>query len=225
MPLDYSLIHAQQRKVVRGTPNPLDIATIISVFPREVRDFKPTVFPGNFLIKPGTPEKPTLTYIGSSYWVAGGLMEMPEIEVPHSGIVMADSIIKDYCNGLVGCNMGDKKPGLFCVNGSIEEKDIPKERLAQTIKFQENWFYDLVKIADVLWVRTNGNPTAVNEMNIMAAQQLGLKKPWMDKIVQQDLIKCMACQTLVGNLAIVCPNCKVVLDTKRWNEMKLQFAG
>lgn len=225
MGLDYGKIWNEQRKITRGNPNPLDVSTIVSIFPQDVHEYKPTCFPGEFWIPKGTYEKPSVTHIGQSYWVAGGVGDMPEIEVPQSSIVMADSIIKDFANSLFGITVGVKVPGLFYVLGKQEVKDIKKELLDTAKRKQDEWFHELVRVADILWVRTNGNPTAVSELNILAGKTLGMEKPWMSKVLHQEMTKCVACQTLINASVIVCPNCKVIVDKKRFDEMKLAFAG
>jgi hypothetical protein len=219
-----------QHKVIRAPVNPMDKSTVVSIFPKRVDEEKPTIQPGRFVIEPGSYDKPSILVVGTSSWWKELDPEQPHLEIPVSSIQIADSIVKDYCNGILGCNMGDKMPGLFFVPGEISVKEIKtdlkyKSLLDKAKEYQKNWYMELIQVGDILWSRTNGNPLAINGDMRLAAQELQLKdKPWLKDFSTLELTNCPACGTLRNSSFPVCGNCKTILDQKRFNELGLKMA-
>lgn len=223
------------RRAIRSLENPMDKSTIISIYPKRIEETKPTIVPGRFIIEPGTYDNPSVLTVGSCSWWREVGEDEPLLEIPQSSIVLADSIVRDYANGIMGCDMAENMPGLFFVPGAFTVEQIQLDRKLPTSKFkplldraaqkQENWFRMLVKIADVSWARTNGNPLGISDDMRLAAEVLGLRdRDWFMNVTAVDVKKCIACGQLNNSDIIVCPNCKVVLDQKRFDEMKFKFA-
>jgi hypothetical protein len=171
------------QRVQRAPVNELDKCTVVSILPKPIFEIKPTIQPGQFRIAPGSYDKPSVLVVGTSSWWKELDLDQPKLEIPVSSILVADSIVKDYCNGLLMCNMGDSMPGLFYVQGpltAIEVRAKHKNLLDEALARQRKWYELLVKQADILWARTNGNPVAICEDARLAAQELQFKnKPWM----------------------------------------------
>lgn len=222
-----STIFNSNRQAVRSTPNNLDKSTVISIFPVPIKSTKPTIQPGVFNIAAGSYEKPALLVVGSSSWWREIDEEQPLLEIPVSSVQVADSIVRDYCNGLLGCDMGASMPGLFWLPGDITSDKLIKEHkkhVDSALVRQKNFYAELVKKADVDWARTNGNPLCISDIQKLAAQELQLKdKPWLKDFNTLQLKNCVACGALVGDFP-VCPNCKVIIDKDRFAKLGLQFA-
>jgi len=203
-----------KRRFIRMQKNPMDKCTIVSIFPKEIIETKPTIEPGKFVIPYGSLEDPGLLIVGSSSWWNDYDIEKPVIEVPVSSIQVADSVVKDYCNGMLGCNMADAMPGLFFVMGARTQKEILtewKKALDEANKKQMKWYEILVLIADVLWSRTNGNPLTISDEARLAANSLNLKdKPWLKDIQMIEQVRCKACGSLKQPSYPVCPVCKAI---------------
>jgi hypothetical protein len=142
--------------------------------------------------------------------------DQPYLEIVQSSIVMAKSFCEDWYSGLVGCDMGEFVPGIFYIPGE-HTKDEVRIKFAKELKEaerkQNNYFRELVKIADVSWSRTNGNPNSINDDSRMAAMYLGLKeKPWLQDFVSMDKSNCPACGMLMNPNFPVCANCHFVID-------------
>jgi len=149
------------RRTIRAQVNPLDKSTIVSILPKYISERKATIQPGIFELKPGTYENPSVLVVGPSSWWREVDEHQPLLEIPVSSIQIADSVVRDYTVGLLGCNMSDMMPGLFYVPGEFDVTRLKKEHAALLIKAQMNqkkWFLELVKLADILWSRSNGNP-------------------------------------------------------------------
>src|SRR5258706_9506503 len=105
------------RQTVRAPVNPLDKSTVVSIYPRAIEETKYTIQPGVFKIPAGSYKEPSTLVVGPSSWWKELDESQPLLEIPVSSITIADSIVRDYCNGILCCNMGDATPGLFFIPG------------------------------------------------------------------------------------------------------------
>lgn len=216
-----------RRHTISAIKNPMDKSTIVSIFPKEIDEVKYTIEPGRFHINPGTYESPSLLVVGSSSWWMDTDIDRPLQEIPVSSVAIANSVINDYCNGLLGCNMGDSMPGLFFIPGEISLSKIKVEygiRLAEAKIHQDNWYKILVRLADSLWARANGNPLVISDEMRLAARSLNFNdKVWLKDYVTAEMIKCFACGSLKDPNYPVCPSCRAV-DMKHPTAKDLKFA-
>jgi len=229
--------NVRRRQAIRATPNPMDKATVISIYPKELNETKYTIQPGKFHIPAGSVEKPVLVVVGPSSWWREIDPEQPLLEITNSAIQVADSITTDYCAGLLGYKRAESCPGLFWVPGSwksaddikkhnFEEINITGEALFKRAEvWQTNYWKTLVKLADIGWTKTNGNPLVISDDMRFAATKLNLKeKPWMKDMQMMAMINCPMCGTLRNPAYPMCPNCKAVVDTDAANKLGIKFA-
>lgn len=222
-------IQAARRRTIRAPVNPYDKATVVSILNRGFTETKPTIQPGTFSMTAGTYEKPAILVVGPSSWWREIDEEQPLLEIPVSAIQIADSIVRDYCNGLICCNMVDCMPGMFYLPGEIalpEIREKHQHRLDEAKRNQENWFRALVDDADKEWAKTNGNPVVIHSDMRMAATALGVAhgKEWMKDFQTMQMIRCVACGAFRNPDFPVCGNCKAIIDIDRAKELKLSFA-
>jgi len=215
-----------QRPMIRTVRNPLDQATIVSIFPKDIYEEKVTVFPGKFTVPAGTIKEPAIVVVGSSSWWRDIDIDQPMLEIPISAVVIANSVITDYSNGLLGCDMGSAMPGLFFIPGEISKAKVLMEykmKLAEAKIKQDNWYRILIKLADSLWARTNGNPLTIWDDMRLAARELGLDtKPWVKDYTQIENVKCFACGSLRNPEFPICAVCKNIDSTHpRASEIKI----
>lgn len=219
--------HDLKRRTTRAPVNPLDKATVFSIYPIPIHEKKITLQPNSFDIPAGSYKKPANLVVGPSSWWRELSLEEPLLEIPVSAILIAESIVRDYCNGLIECDMNENMPGLFFMPGDITVETLQamhKPILDRAAEKQKNWYLKLVEQADTLWARTQGNPLSVSNDMRMAATELGLTKDWMKNFTQMSLVKCKACGHMNNDSVIVCPNCKVILDEPRFKMLGLSFA-
>lgn len=232
-----------RRRTIRGPINPLDKSTIVSIYPKFVDEKKATVSPGIFQIKPGSLQNPSLLIVGPSSWWRDIDEEQPLLEIPVSSIQIADSVVRDYCNGIFACDMQLAMPGMFYVPGAkLDAKNLPdyprtlewiqKEYATELInadRRQKAWYSNLVKAADSLWARSNGNPLAISDDMRLAAKELNLTdtKDWMKNFQMVDMVRCKACGSLKNPQYPICPSCHFPDPehpmTKQLLEMKSQL--
>lgn len=205
---------AQPRSMIRTVRNPLDKATIVSIYPKEIDEKKETLFPGRWKIPAGRFSNPSVTIVGTSSWWRDIDLEQPLLEIPVSAVQIAQSIIVDYCNGFLGCNMADLMPGLFFIPGEFTLEQVKKDYSMEITKAkfkQDAWFAVLIRLANSLWARSNGNPLVIWDEMRMAARELGKEDvPWLRMDVQMELVKCFACGSLRNPDYPICPACKNV---------------
>lgn len=218
LPLTHS-----RRRTIRAPVNPMDKATIVSIFPKDVKQINPTIQPGYFHIPAGSYENPSIIVVGPSSWWREIDEEQPLLEIPNSAIQVADSIVKDYCNGLLGYSNGVAQPGMFYVPGEYNLKGIKENFMGLLIKAksqQDEYWKSLVRLADALWARTNGNPLCIADDMRTAAKELNLQnKDWMADFSAMSMVSCPACGTMVRPGFPVCPNCKNIVDKTRAEEL------
>lgn len=216
------------RRTIRAAVNPLDKSTVVSILPKQISERKPTMQPGYFDIAPGTFENPAILVIGPSSWWREVDENQPLLEIPVSSIQVADSIVRDYENGLLACNMADQTPGLFYVPGDYTVERIKKEHMSLLLKAQaaqKKWFLELVRIADILWSRSNGNPLSISSDARLACKELNIhNKPWLGDIQTAELVRCIACGSLRNQQFPICQTCKAIADPEMAKKLNIQFA-
>lgn len=224
----FPLLSDVKRRTIRAPVNPLDKSTVVSIFPKHIVERKHTIQPGVFEIQPGSYDKPSVLVVGPSSWWKEIDENQPLLEIPHSSIQIADSIVKDYCNGVVACDMHDNMPGLFFLPGEWTVDKIKKEKKAEldaANNRQRNWYTALVRMADALWSRSNGNPLTISDEMKIAARELNfVNKEWLKDSQTMELVRCAACGHLKNPLYPVCSNCKNITDPVKAKELGLVFA-
>ena len=85
---------------------------------------------------------------------------------------------------------------------------------------------ELIKIADILWSRSNGNPLSISDDARLACKELNISnKPWLGDLQTMELVRCVACGSLRNPTFPICQSCHVVVDKKRAEELGLVFAN
>jgi len=221
----------KRNRQVRSPQNTFDKSTVFSILPKQIHETKCTLDPGVFDIEPGDPEKPTRLVVGTSVWWREIDPEQPLLEIPVSSVQVAESVVRDYSNGIIMCDMGESRPGLFFLPGDISVNELVakhKDVLTLAIKRQENWFRALIKLADSLWARTNGNPLAISDDSRLAAKMMRVEdRGWLMDFKMEGVVmkNCPACGTIRNNSYPVCHNCKTVIDKEKFTALGLKFAS
>lgn len=207
--------------------NPLDKATIVSIYPQEVLEIKPTIQPGYFHIPAGSFKNPSLLSVGTSSWFSEGDEAAPILQVPVFAIHVAKSVIVDYCSSLLAY-APDQMPGIFFIPGDVSVEEVKgkyiKELLLAKAR-QDKWFKSLIKMADALWSRTNGNPLAIADQMRLAAREMGQDtKPWLADYQNEAIEKCIGCGSMKKAEYPICPNCKAITNREQAEKLGLSFA-
>lgn len=216
------------RRTIRAPINPLDKSTIVSILPKPISERKATIQPGFFDIPPGNYDNPSILVVGPSSWWREVDENQPLLEIPVSSIQIADAVVRDYANGLLACNMADQMPGLFYVPGDYTVERLKKDHkplLDKALAAQRKWFMELIRLADILWSRSNGNPLSISDDARLACREMNItQKPWLGDLQTAELVRCTACGSLRNAQFPVCPTCKAVVDPEKASKLGITFA-
>ena len=203
-----------RRRTIRAPVNVMDKATIISIYPKEINEVKFTIDPGVFNIKPGSKENPSLLVVGPSSWWREIDPEQPLLEIPVGSIQIADSVVKDFCNGLIAYADGISSPGLAYVPGEHNIAAIRKNFqhvLDKLEVIQKQWYVELINLTNSLWAMSNGNPRVVSGDARIAAKELAMNNiDWMENFEAMEMTRCLACGQLRNPKFPVCMHCHSV---------------
>lgn len=204
------------KQAIRGRFNEMDKSTIVSIFPKHVRQIHHTIQPGIFELPPGSIEHPSLLVVGPSSWWRDIDDDQPLLEIPVGSVNIANSVVRDWCNGLIVCDMDMIMPGLFFLPGEISVEILKKDyksQLALAELKQKNFYTALIKLADTLWNNSNGNPISISADMRLAANELGLTtREWMADHRAAEMIRCVACGSFRNPAFPICHTCHNIID-------------
>lgn len=184
-------------------------ATIVSVFPQEIKETKPGLIPDTFIIPKSDGKNPQVLHVkdvNSALYIGDG----KTFRLTHSFKEIATSIVEDFCNGFIEAD-ADRRPGIFWIPGKHSKENVVKQfpkQIADAIKRQNLWLQRLVISADDDYQK-HGQVRGISDLQRMAAFILGLtNKPWYVAPEPITYVKCDACSTMVDSSAAICHNCK-----------------
>jgi hypothetical protein len=221
------LLQDLNRQTQRAPVNPLDRATVVSISPLHIDEIKPTLMPSRFVVAPGSMEKPTISVVEPASWWLEVDTNQPLLEIPVSAIQIADSIIRDYCVGLLACDMEGSMPGFFFLPGNVSLKQVRELHQPMLDKAnikQKNWYQALVRLGDALWTRTGGNPMSIADTMRMAANELQLDKPWTKDFAAITMKNCPACGALRNGDFPICGICRTIIEPEKYTQMGFKKA-
>lgn len=200
------------------------IATLVSIVPFPITEWKPGIYPGMFELAPSVKNEPEVCHVGDScYWVE--IDPDRSIRVLCAADDIAKAIVEDYLISNLEYNRDtDTMPGIFWKPGKFSKEEVKTafaRDLAYAVEKQNRWFTALVKLADDDWEKTHQH-RSITDMQRYAVKALGLERDWIviPKIEGNSFKKCPACTTMVAVEAILCPNCKCILNKKKYDELK-----
>lgn len=208
------LLTALNRRTIRGPINPMDKSTVVSIYPKRIKFTNITLMPRQWVLEAGSVENPAVLVVGpASWWKETNPNEDP-IEIVQGSVIIANSLVNDYCNGIHECDLETSMPGLFWVPGPFTAETIKKEHkalLESAIAKQTNYYRRLLGQADALWARSNGNPLVVNDEMRLAAKVLGAQdKDWMHDHQAVGMTRCFACGEFKNPEFPICKHCRSI---------------
>jgi hypothetical protein len=203
-------------------------STIASLLPFQLIESKPGLNPNEYTIAPAENGKFALTIIPNNVFYnvnpdpLSDAKEIRHIQVPVRSIELAQSIIQDYINSLLGVMPPDAVPGLFAVPGDWDNKTEFAVKHAKEILIYKNaqnqWFKNLVDIADDTWSKTR-TPFGISDMQRSAAEMLGFKRDWLSPLPNEEAEKCPVCQNVVNFGAVKCISCGHILNKVAYDKI------
>ena len=224
------------KRVISLLPrNPADKTTIVSIYPREIVDVKPTLFPSRFVVPAALIGDFSLLVIeGASYFIPSMIEKQPPTEVQVNSLALAESILHDSIPSM-NLVTSESRPGVFCINGEWTRKNIKDYKHADGRSFdelitlarqwQQNYWTSVIDEADFFWSQ-GANPKVIPDDAKLAAKILNLEKvkPWMNNVVASELVPCIACGAMKNPVYPICQVCKTVNDPDKVKALGLVFA-
>jgi hypothetical protein len=140
----------------------------------------------------------------------------------YPGEMVAGSICADHIASSM-YSTPEAFPGLKSLPGVHQKDEIKKsfsDELKGLDKTQRAWFSILVRIADDVWRSPGGQQSGtISDLQRLAARIVAPDKPWIND-VRVDLIPCPACTMSIPAAAMICPQCKTVVNQEYYKTFK-----
>lgn len=195
--------------------------TVVSLMPVEIIEKKPGLHPGMYTIPAAKAGDFEILHVdnASFHIYPDG---QPPVKVPELAKTVAESIVNDYRASHIGVLGEDKRPGIFCLEGKLTKEQVSKDYKAElnTARNQQNqWFMNLIKMADNEWSKSRSH-RAISELQVIAAKQMNLDREWAKDNLGIEFVKCPYCKSMIENDVLVCRFCSHVVNNEKYNDMK-----
>lgn len=210
--------------------------TLVSMVPFPIREEKPGLVPSVVHIPAAEKDNFVVVHVKPCFYPMYIDEARGSFNVPVPPDQLAKSIIDDFVNAQLGVDRHPEhpaSPGMFFVVGKLTKEQIKKEypdAVQEALNTQKEWFRRLVQSADDDWQRYRQHKT-ISDLQRHAAKSLGLERDWL--VVTKDAPMtpisagktCPACFSTVHPQAIICPQCRCVMDAKAYAAMKFAPVG
>jgi hypothetical protein len=124
---------------------------------------------------------------------------------------LAECLISEWRANKIANEYG--RPGIFvCAGSQPTDEELARERNIQTV-----WCEKLVNEAEGHWVK--GDRELVSQLHREAAKWLGREAyDWVHNTGQAKLTACPFCATKIDEAAIVCRECRNVINLDKWTQ-------
>lgn len=194
--------------------------TVVSIVPFELKESKPGLIPGNFIVPASDGKNPVCLIVKEARHNVYLDDSRGSLPIRDASDEVARSIVDDFIDSQLG-RTETAYPGIFWVPGEHTPESIKKEhsiRLAQAAMAQKEWFNNICKIADDDWSRYRRH-NVISDFQRKAGEFLGLRREeheWMSPALTMSSERCPSCQTLVTPGTVICQVCKFVLDKNKY---------
>lgn len=204
------------------------MCTVVSFVPFDIFEEKPGLIPGRFAIPASDTKIPQVKHIPNDIFHYVYLDETrPPLPARDPADEVAKSIVNDFVNSQLGISE-TAQPALFWLPGKITAAEVLmkyKEKCDVVLALQNNWFNNLIKIADDDWTRYQKH-TVISDFQRRIAGIKGLtaeRHPWIDVGQMPQTVSCPACHSPVSPEAAICSVCRAVINKDK--AAKFEFAS
>jgi hypothetical protein len=188
-------------------------ASIISISPFETTEEKP-IARGRFIIPAAEKDGFVIVIINDSSYIQRLTATNMNIQVPVAAELIARSIVDDFVLTTIEAT-SEAHPGMMWVPGKLTKTEVVMhhtEALDALKVKQIRWFENLCRKADDDWSQYRHHGL-ISDHQKYAAKYLGHEAEWLVEYNQNaGMMDCPACFSKIDARAIVCINCKAVLD-------------
>ncbi len=113
-------------------------------------------------------------------------------------------------------------PGLIAIRGDYtDRKEVATKFITEIMSArtaQNNWFMNLVAIADDIWSKSH-SPVAISDLQRSAARMLDYQRDWLNPLPSEQIEKCPVCKSAINVGALKCIACGHILDKKAYDKV------
>lgn len=213
-------------------------STVISLLPFPLHEEKVGQNPHYYDIPAAVKGDLSLTVIGDASYpelIPNSSDTTPPRRIEIISNKVAAGIIEGYVTSCLGVSYDffdtevgpvQALPAIFWLEGTPTKEEIKRSEAVRIKKLEagmRQWFSRLIKLADNDWNR-NKSHNSVSSLQRAAATYLGVSREWnVDLTIPENLKTCPACMSVVSPLAVLCANCKFILNAEKYKT--LQFAN
>jgi hypothetical protein len=213
--------------------------TIVSTLPFVLTERKPGQIPHYYEIA-AAPTRETLgiTHVGDAWFPE--LIPFTDDKAPARRVhIPAEGVAEGICTDYIGASLAAqfdpldngamRLPGIFWVHGVLtgsQVLEIEPFKVKQAKLNTIAWFEALVKLADDAWQKFHQH-IMITDLQRRAASYLGFKdREWNVNVIEALAAQasCPSCMSAVNKGAIICFNCKYILDKVKYEANKGNFA-
>lgn len=210
---------------MRNLAQEMPKATVISMFPMEINEPKPGLYPGYFVIPAAPLGEFSFLIVGDAVYYQETKNEVKtQVRTPY--YTLAESIVNDFQNGHIGRIPNVAEPGVFWVQGSWSSRNEIRDNFAEELdvceKKQIEWFKNLVNMADEMYTKSQ-RYSSVSMLQRLAARRLAIQRPWLLR-TGDSANTCKFCKAETPYGAVKCPNCREVLDPIAYKQLLAEMA-
>lgn len=160
-------------------------ATIVSIFPFDIREAKPGMIPPEFFIPAAAKGDISILHVGLCKAYIYLDYERGSIPMTEFADIVAQSVVRDFNTAQLEFRGEYCKPGLMFLPGKYTKEQVLKDfakEVEELKKAQYNWFIQLVKVADDSWNRTKRH-SEISDIQRRAVKELNLTREWVVEYV------------------------------------------
>lgn len=188
-------------------------ATVLSICPFETIEVKP-ITGGFYKIPAAKKDDFVLVYINESSYIQRLPATDHNIKIPVAAHHIAKSIVDDFVNTVIEAD-DNAGPGMMWFEGHVTREEVTSKYKSELVALrarQTRWFENLCKKADDDWNQYH-KIGLISGHQRYAADYLGYKGEWVVEYNQTaGMIDCPACFTQIDARAVICINCKAILN-------------
>lgn len=189
------------------------VATVVSIVPVAIRENKPGLRPPTYEIPAAQKGEFQLLHIADATYAYYIDVHRGAITLAEPCESVARAVVEDYLRASI-FRTDDAFPGLFWVRGKATKeiiKTVYNKELKGVQEAQDRWCNILMRYADDSW-RLHRRHNVITDTQRAIAQYLGLKREWTEEIDPTMNTDCRFCRSVISTLAVVCPQCRMVLN-------------
>lgn len=198
--------------------------TLVSIIPTMILERKPGMVPGAFTMPPAKENDFELLLIPDCRYYIYLDGDRGSIAAYKPGEEVAESVVRDYIDSKPNVSP-EAHPGIGFVPGNyVDQKEKFKKDHSDILKrlddTQNLWFAELVKVADDEWERHRAHRAISDEQRLAAKRLHLMDRPYLISIPDSKLVNCKGCYTQISAKAVICPNCRTILDDEAYAKLK-----